>query len=1465
MHNLCMMLVAFVLSIRVGEATNPGPEKSLTLGVINPNGIAGKGFQCNQLSPGIYGVSESHLTQPGLNRFRQELRSNQSSFSYLAGYPAPFKQRGMGCIGGKNTGVGFLSAVPSRILDCEWDSELFATSRIQAASFFVGSTWIMGGIAYGYASKVDMTDIRTLTNDLLCELSKHIKPEQHGLKFIGGDFNQLPNALPAVRHLQDLGWVDVQDLAFRRWNIAPSHTCQHCTRKDFLLLSPALQEFVLSVSNRYDHFPDHSILTAEIACPTNHPESFTWYKPKPIHQLKQQVGDEYVDFQISKLPENPTEAYARICESHEKSVDAQLRALKLPGLSTCQKGRGSTMDRKKVYQSVSPLKPPRQGEPTTFDCKSLHHKRWFVQLRRLLNYQRIAFSTDDSITVREHKTSLWHSILKAPGFSKSFQHWWPFRAIKNVEAPLLIPTIPPKGLIAKQIYVNFELEFRHWEKIIQKTRHQAISERYQEDVNAIFRDIQKPPKVPVEVLVAKHSCRVEKVIDPNQIEINNPPEPGENKLLHTPQSKHWVTIPSSSPNVVVFPDSHELQTGDIIAFADHIGDVNLIHEAFETTWSKRWDKHKEVDAEHWEILTGFIQLAVQPQQMSVPKIDLPTWKKIVQKKRHRAASGLDGVSRLDLQLMNDFLQQQLLEVFDHAERTGQWPQQLMEGGVFNLAKVEKAEGVNDFRPITILPLPYRCWASHRAKSILQFLEDKVPNGLKGNMPGQSSVGIWWQLQSRIEDSHYTGDALSGCVTDLIKAFNLLPREPVFQVAKQLGIDPGILRAWQGAISCIRRRFFVRMQPSKGVQSTTGFPEGDPLSVTAMALANIVIHLLLAQRHPNTELQTYVDNIEILDNAAAEVVQAFSSLKDFCSLMDIEVDEKKTYMWSTSSHSRRELASTDHNVVYSARDIGGHMQYSANRTNATVRSKCEALQELWPKLNRSPAPRDHKLKALAAVAWAGALHGCATVHMNGTIYEAIRSGAMQAIFRHRSGANPHIQFALIEKTRCDPEFYSLWSTVLAFRRYALPDIALRALSCARSLTHRKRKPGPSGVLLTRLEGIGWQYVQNFTFVDIHGVPIDILQSPIQELKFRVERAWQQYVGSLMCNRKGFHGLQLVDVPLSRIDSSQFARDAKGTLVTLQNGTFCTNDFLSNIHASDTNQCKFCQAPDSLTHRHWHCPATQESRLKLDWDIRLIGPGLPECTRDRGWIIEPFEVREFKKSLGDVPSTVFDPQPLPDFHLKSEVLDLFTDGTAVSPNQPMARLAAWGVILASTSPEDSGYPIASGGIPGYWQTVGRAEITAFLAALYIAYINNKPCRVWCDNQHVVDTARQIQQGLITITNNRSDHDLWSLVADIFRQTTTDIRIIKIGSHQDSEVAEDWQAWAFEHNDMADKLAASALTNLPAHVVLHQKLALAAIEKHSRIKTQLHEHFARVAMLSVATPIPKSDSFITYNDPT
>lgn len=46
------------------------------------------------------------------------------------------------------------------------------------------------------------------------------------------------------------------------------------------------------------------------------------------------------------------------------------------------------------------------------------------------------------------------------------------------------------------------------------------------------------------------------------------------------------------------------------------------------------------------------------------------------------------------------------------------PEQLLHRVVYALQKRDSAEVVSDYRPVTIFPLPYRCWSSIRGRSAI---------------------------------------------------------------------------------------------------------------------------------------------------------------------------------------------------------------------------------------------------------------------------------------------------------------------------------------------------------------------------------------------------------------------------------------------------------------------------------------------------------------------------------------------------------------------------------------------------------------------------------------------------------------------------------------------------------------------------------------------------------------------------
>ena len=85
-------VLLLLLVCRVGEAMNPGPNPTFSIGAFNPSGLKGKApYIVSQLAQGdIWVVSETHLCRQTMQAFRSSLHFAQSQYRYcIGGYPVP--------------------------------------------------------------------------------------------------------------------------------------------------------------------------------------------------------------------------------------------------------------------------------------------------------------------------------------------------------------------------------------------------------------------------------------------------------------------------------------------------------------------------------------------------------------------------------------------------------------------------------------------------------------------------------------------------------------------------------------------------------------------------------------------------------------------------------------------------------------------------------------------------------------------------------------------------------------------------------------------------------------------------------------------------------------------------------------------------------------------------------------------------------------------------------------------------------------------------------------------------------------------------------------------------------------------------------------------------------------------------------------------------------------------------------
>ena len=221
---------------------------------------------------------------------------------------------------------------------------------------------------------------------------------------------------------------------------------------------------------------------------------------------------------------------------------------------------------------------------------------------------------------------------------------------------------------------------------------------------------------------------------------------------------------------------------------------------------------------------------------------------------------------------------------------------------------------SQYRPRTVFSIVYRTWSSIRAKQTLAYLNQFVSSQVTGNIPGKSCPAI----------------------------------------GLRLGKARPIIQAWANALHQMERAFSVHGTIGPPLTTTTGFAEGCGLSCAAMLLCNIALSRWLYIRFPSVKLWSYVDNLELRGNSIADVHQGLQLMTQFCHLLDLQLDEAKTYYWSNDAAERHAARQSHLMLQASARDLGAHMEYGHRKTNHVLQKKstqCPAPGQHWPDRQR----------------------------------------------------------------------------------------------------------------------------------------------------------------------------------------------------------------------------------------------------------------------------------------------------------------------------------------------------------------------------------------------------------------------------------------------------------------------------------------------------------------------------------
>lgn len=1380
---------------RFGEASHPGPRQevpdSWQIGIFNPTGLANKVDQVITLPGECWFGCETHLTQLGFKKFCTGLRALDCRFRFV--HPGAFCPYRSTPEVGTYSGVVALSSQPIRPLPHNFDEQLFASARLQVYGGNFFGQWVQCGVVYGYPDSAQHLQRSYQTEVLLDAVITRIAEQAVGPRVICGDLNHGPGELHQLSRLYDLGFRELQDLALTRWGIPVRATGKGAQNIDQVWVSPELQASLLRVQLYDDLWAGHVAVSGVFA--NHHPSQlrYHWRFPQTFPWPKDWQCDYHGPWT------DPTFSYAAMWNHFEFMASKNLGGV---SVSQSSFGRGATLSHEPRLSHIAPPKKGREGDiqPKFFGL-SLQHNRWFRQLRRLQALVRLLTKMPDHPHLAEHCKDVWRAIRFAPGFGLGFWVWWN-QNVQHCPYPDGFPLEVPQVEQAQQMFDCFAKVVRQFEQRLIASRRQHAVARSAKNPHSVFHDCAKEQPAKVDSLIEQVQLPIEAVNhDDSSIILTHPVKLLPNQPVVGNGISYEVVV--ADHDQIWLDKLDKLEVGQTLLQERIVSSDKDILDAFGQVWSERWQKIHQIPASQWQTIMEFCTRTLPRIHWTFTPWTSGVFRGIVQKKKRRAAVGPDGVSRKDLMALPDSGVQSILQLYRHLEQGGAWPQQLLTGFVSALDKQRGTGGVDSYRPITVYPLVTRVWSSFRAKQALDSLTRVLPPSIRGGVPAKQSASIWFEIAQAIESAHVTSTSMCGLVLDIKRAFNAIPRAPLWHALLLLDFPPDLLETWVQFVSGQKRHFRVRDSVGAGHASVVGFPEGCAMSVFAMCVIDWLLVLWLQAANPGPrDLYVYVDDWHITFSSPDEFLTVWPAVNQFADALALDLDHDKSFLWAAQPQDRatlRQLSSLD--LVLSARDLGAHQNFCRRCGNRVLVARIEALKGHWQKLRVSLGPRKLKLQSLYQMAWPRAFVGISVVSLGLGHFATLRTGAMYGLRSNRVGANP-----LLHLTSCgfgiDPEQWAIARTFREIRELGNHDDILALIALGVRDPTSVPANGPASILVQRCQRLGWQALPNGLFQDPLGT-FDVLSLHWDALQSRLQWAWPRLMAAELHHRPSFNGLQFADIQELGTALQAFGPADQVFLRSCLDGTLYIDLGKEKHERGSDSRCALCGAADSFYHRIWVCEHFSSCRQDFPW-LSLI-PFLPQCLTCHGW---PLQVASW------VTMQRWFEHPCPIVHLPRwppglapDVLDFFTDGACAVPHDPKFRFASWALSLVLPGDNPMANQIVGAGhVVGHQQTAYRGELCAVVEAFRLSLHAEGRVRIWCDNQAVVQkVGRLLKGGKVKV--NSPHADLWGQVrAYIDSYNLADrVQIIKVVSHCDGNQAlTPVEEWAFWHNALVDAAA-------------------------------------------------------------
>ena len=1405
----------------------------------------------------IAAFSETSHTSRALPSIRREFKSIGHRVTFGRPVDDKFPVRSSaGSFRGKSSGVAVSSVRPvysfedERVSPCVWASCRLVHSVVQCGHLPVHLV-----VAYLHPCAHVGSDKHEVNTRILAAAAS-ILEGLHGPALLVGDWNAPADHFEPVRMLvEHFGYQDVALLCAQRMDAVPEPTCKGATRHSFIFASPDAIRYVASswVGAHFD-LDAHAVLFADFAFPEGNPTVLKWLAPISLDQVHVDVESsnsaalakrESLFEQVADHLE--VDDLDKAIETWSSHVEEHLLAHGQPTLPEKRyKGRCQHLAPRAMRVAPVRLKGGRSGDfaPQVY-AATVRVRQWTKQVRRIRCFQRAAEAIIEGrgrSGLLNNRYQLWNACLAATGFPGGFLLW--ARSFGFTD-PVGLPD--PHWCQGVLQVLEEETQALARRTANEKSQHFAsvVEDSWATGGSLPFR-LMREPQAP-EVLELRMNVAVR--LAPQQwlpcgkawLKLKNADQFKPGDQLDGDQK---VSVVSVQAPYISISAAISRRTAASLYKSWVEADPSVWAPHFLEQWNVYWqrDDSDDLPAGSQEFLDMVSQVEPSPPKC----LDYDIWHRVLRSSKSTSMRGVDGWSFAELKLIPRAFVEVLLQLFAWFEQVEAWPRVFQIWLVVLLRKVP--EGIlpwSSVRPISVAATLYRTWAKMRTQHLLDHARTLCTATVQ---PCLSTRSIWgMQVELTAE---YLMQQVSPCgvVLDLIKAFNVVCRAFLRALMLRLGFPPGVINAWFASMKGLCRQALVAGAVHGSAVSTTGIPEGDPLSILGMFSLCCLFRAVVGQQDSLAVPFSYADNWEVVSGDVRSLTGIIHALDRMSSVCMLPVAPSKCWTWAFCTADRKilrdvKLAGQFVPVKLAGCCLGADMAYSYRAPAATRNGRVSSGHKrlLW--LRGLPTSRFRKCRLILGGVYPHALHACEATWIPATTFARLRSKVVKSLKFDGAGVNPMLVCAVSAPQVLDPEFLSLLSRVRLFRQLWRDFPDYRPILLARIASSPVRFKTPTDHLVRALAAFGWEVHEEAWFRDSVGRQFSLVLSSLSHIRALLLRNWGYRVGQAVKHRKGLEQVEAIDLDFSRPSKSLLPSE-RGLICQLASGRHFTMDARSKFAGSTLEEvCPHCsKGKDSREHRVLFCEAFSDLRAHF----QAVFDGAPRSALLFGLWPPPDRLLEWQASLDALPW----PQPV---RMESEGKTcFFTDGSCLFPSVSDLRIAAAAVVTPAGSGTFS--RVWSGLLPTSQQSIQRAEL---LAGSYATGSALQPV-VISDSLYFIRTACRLHEDW---KNDRSPRlpadntDLWEFFWSCLIGCTG-AEFVWVKAHQKKDDLVGFDRIMAEGNDAADCLAKHEVRSYQRSSGLYQTVVGSRL-KQIRIRGLLdafHLHLAYRAVGQDQEPLPQ-----------